>query len=308
MPRRVGPLFRWVSVFSLFSLALAKPKITVLDFSGSGIGDIIVSNYELTRLLFKTVDTTKYALSFNKEDTAQTNFLIFGTCKSPENGRFNLEVTAQDWRDGTLYEHKLAGNLPKIREGLTHFLQSLFITVAVSSRPEAALVRLDDSLIGKTPLLLHDIPIGKHTLEVTKPGYLVYSCTLNLEESKALAIELKEEPSSKVAELIGAEGRVEGNKGFERAQQSGRQQEDRLVSGQGVFPEEAEGDSLGYIHALGPPWYEVHINGRLIGQSGGIFRLAKGEYELRLLSPQFGVRAKRIRVVPNDVKKISLFD
>ncbi len=59
-------------------------------------------------------------------------------------------------------------------------------TVWVHSEPSGALVRLDDELQGKTPLLIHRVPSGAHTLELSKVGYITRKLQISVESKEIL--------------------------------------------------------------------------------------------------------------------------
>ncbi|MCK4735252.1 MAG: PEGA domain-containing protein [Methanophagales archaeon] len=50
--------------------------------------------------------------------------------------------------------------------------------IDISSDPSGAMVYLDDSYKGITPITISDVPEGYHTVKLTKPGYWDYCETL----------------------------------------------------------------------------------------------------------------------------------
>lgn len=53
--------------------------------------------------------------------------------------------------------------------------------VLVQSNPEKASVEVDGAYRGETPLLIHDLPLGKYRAKVSMPGYLPKEVDLNVE-------------------------------------------------------------------------------------------------------------------------------
>lgn len=75
----------------------------------------------------------------------------------------------------------------------------------VSSAPIGAEVSFDGSSVGRTPLLLTDIPAGGHVIEVFKPGFLTGRRRVSTSAGEIGEVELALEPSAFVAQFSAPE-------------------------------------------------------------------------------------------------------
>ncbi len=78
--------------------------------------------------------------------------------------------------------YSLALSLPKTGYG----------SVSVAVLPDESDVYIDDKKVGVTPLLLQNILVGSHKLEVKKKGYQPYEENVNVQEGQTYSIENKD--------------------------------------------------------------------------------------------------------------------
>lgn len=99
-------------------------------------------------------------------------------------GAYKVEVSKESYRTTT--------QVAELREGETLNLDIPALTpitgsVAMQISPVGSTIKIDGREVGKTPTVLSDLLIGRHSLEVTKEGYEPYTTTLTIAEGTANA-------------------------------------------------------------------------------------------------------------------------
>lgn len=74
--------------------------------------------------------------------------------------------------------------------------------IAVESKPEGAMVFLDDDFLGETPLTVDSIPPGKYHLEIRAGGYTPYHGQINLHPGRTVSLNRELDRELEVEDLI----------------------------------------------------------------------------------------------------------
>lgn len=84
-------------------------------------------------------------------------------------------------------------------------LPPLFGTLNVTIKPEGSIITIDGVNVGTSPAVLKDVPLGNHTISISKDGYITKNFNSVLLESETFEINgsLEEKPSSKINEMQG---------------------------------------------------------------------------------------------------------
>jgi len=99
-------------------------------------------------------------------------------------GAYKVEVSKESYRTTT--------QVAELHEGETLNLDIPALTpitgsVAMQISPVGSTIKIDGREVGKTPTVLTDLLIGRHSLEITKEGYEPYTATLTIAEGTANA-------------------------------------------------------------------------------------------------------------------------
>jgi len=79
---------------------------------------------------------------------------------------------------------------PGQRAAVELTLERVFGLVLIHSRPEGAEVRIDEADRGATPLLLTDVTLGTHQMQVSSPGYVPKELQLQVQDRTPMKVEI----------------------------------------------------------------------------------------------------------------------
>jgi hypothetical protein len=101
------------------------------------------------------------------------------------------QVTLSERRPARMVDFELRStSVPAPAAAATNSPGSLQVT----SRPSGALVFVDDSLIGKTPLLVSEVAVGARQLRLELPGYKTFTTSVQIEQGARLRVVARLEP------------------------------------------------------------------------------------------------------------------
>lgn len=113
--------------------------------------------------------------------------------KGQWNGRLNAGIYVIEVR---LAAHRTLRQSLEVKAGESYSLvlpqpQPIYGTLNISSIPGKAMIRLNGKEYGLTPLVIQEVLIGKHLLELSKSGYATVCQEVTVEEGKILPVRLK---------------------------------------------------------------------------------------------------------------------
>jgi TonB family protein len=77
-------------------------------------------------------------------------------------------------------------------------------TADVSSTPAGAMVKIDKTAVGLTPLRGHSLNVGRHRFEITAEGYEPYTTTATVKENETARIDAQLKPIPKPSPKVAA--------------------------------------------------------------------------------------------------------
>lgn len=280
MQNHLCPLNRCIySLGSAFSLSLAvvllptvghaKAKVKVEDFRLSGTTDIIISEAEMTQLLWRNLDARdRFEIYFSNSKLPRDSFslIVEGSCRIKGENLFSLDWTVL--RASGLGRHQFSfegEDLGEVRQALFSSLDSLVVPISISTDPDSAGIVLDGIYRGKTPLEIDYFPIGLHHIEATTAtGFTV-------KDSFVLT--------------------------------------SRTTSFHFILNPETQKEEYAYLKILTPPVCYLYVDGlRRSPTHNNIYSLTPGEKSMRLVSPQYGTRDLTLTLVAGDTIRISFFN
>lgn len=202
-------------------------------------------------------------------------------------------------------------------------------SLEVTANVEAALVKLDQGVLGPVPLTKKGLAAGKHILTVEKEGYEPYRQTITLEEGKTLTSALTLKPllsrviidSVPSAAMISVDGIQKGVtpltipdltqgehkielslSGYKKWTKTVKLQAGESASIKATLAADARGG----LTVSATPECEILINGKRVGVTPlSLENLEVGKYTVKFINQERGEATKTVEVKPGAVSSVS---
>jgi hypothetical protein len=109
------------------------------------------------------------------------------TLSNLEPGTYQLRLTKSGYQD---WQQEVTVSPDKTIEIFVNLtlLSPALGTIKLTSTPSGASVFLDDSFKGVSPIIISNVPVGKHIIKVTKSGYQDWQQEINVSSDKTIEI------------------------------------------------------------------------------------------------------------------------
>lgn len=247
----------------------AKVKVKVEDFHLSGTTEIIISEAEMTQLLWRNLNARdRFEIYFGNTKLPRDSFtlIVEGSCQIKGENLFSLDWTVLRASGRGRYQFSFEGeDLGEVRQALFSSLDSLVAPLSISTDPDSAGIVLDGIYQGKTPLAIDYFPIGLHHIDATtSTGFTVKDSFVLTSDTTDFHF---------------------------------------------ILNPETEEEEYAYLKILTPPVCYLYVDGlRQSPTHNNLYSLSPGEKSMRLVSPQYGIRDLTLTLVAGDTVRISFFN
>lgn len=201
--------------------------------------------------------------------------------------------------------------------------------ISVQTDPPGAVVRINGSVVGSSPLERYKLTAGKHFLQISKTGFKAVSQQIELggKEFKEVSVKFKPVPVEEAAAVVSFGGSPSSNVYidnkfigkipiFSKKIESGRRLvEFRTLKYNASFRKHVEFKPgrqvfrhqfpMGQIWLLSRPVAQVYLNGDHVGASmQPPYQVPAGQYKVRFVFPDNRSVTKRVTVEPGEKTRV----